>query len=162
MKDVIRQSLSTHPTGRWFGLAVVEPKNILNFGSIARLAVNYGASVLFLVRPRFCYKRAATDTYHAARNLPIVIVDNIPEIPEVTKVWFDFSTRAVPLPAFRHPKRALYIIGGEDRTLNPPKNEKNIVYVPTVGSLNIAVAVGTILYDRLFKEGVVSDLHGSN
>ena len=146
-----RKSVSTElskPKGDWFAIAIVGIKNNQNLGGILRLAVNYKASAVFLIQKRF--KRSPTDTLNAAKHLPIIEVDSIPTIPLATHVYVDFSERAVPIMDFNHPKQALYIFGPEDGTLEVPPNKK-VVYVPTVGSLNVTVAVGTVLYDRMLQ-----------
>lgn len=137
-------------------IAVIGMKNERNLGSILRLAVNYKASAVFIIQKRF--KRSQTDTLNAAKHLPIIELDSIPTIPLVKHVYVDFSDRATPIMEFKHPKQALYIFGPEDGTLEVPPNEK-AVYVPTVGSLNVAVAVGTILYDRMLQlSGIKKDI----
>ena len=148
-------SLSTKltqlPKSKFFAIAIVKPKNIINLGMIFRLAVNYKASTLFVVQAPFPYKRVPTDTFRTSTKLPVIWTDDLPNIVEVTKVWVDFNPNAIPLPKFKHPKNALYIFGGENQTLTPPDNAK-VVYVPTVGCLNLAITVGTVLYDRVLKE----------
>jgi len=147
----IPYSLSPKPSGQYFCICLIEAKDRLNLGSILRLAVNFKANAVFLVRCR--YRRVQTDTLHATHQLPIIELNEIPRILECTYVHVDFCENAENLIKFQHPKRAMYIFGGEDRTLIPNDSieSEHIVYIPTVGSCNLAVSVGILLYDRLTK-----------
>jgi tRNA(Leu) C34 or U34 (ribose-2'-O)-methylase TrmL len=146
-------SAAPHPPGNHFSIALVRCKSDLNFGSIMRLAVNYQAAAVFLVQCRFRHVR--TDTSRAQRHLPIIECEELPTVVGCTHVFVDFSEDAQALPAFRHPKQCLYIFGSEDGTLTPPAG-KALVYVPTCGSMNLAVSVGVLLYDRMAKQGGTS------
>jgi len=60
---------------------------------------------------------------------------------------------AIPLPEFEHPENALYIFGPEDGTIaqNVIDAADAVVYVPTIGCMNLAASVNVLLYDRLAK-----------
>ena len=60
---------------------------------------------------------------------------------------------ATPLPHFQHPEQAFYIFGPEDGTISQKviNNADDVVYVPTVGCMNLAASVNVLLYDRLAK-----------
>lgn len=159
---ITHKSMSTElghrPSGRWLGIVLIKPKTPSNIGSVLRLAVNYNASAVFLVDAK--HKKYNTDTFNAAKNLPIIPLSyeqyaNL-HIPEATEVYVDFSEKAIDLRKFQHPKRALYVFGPEDGTLLPPDNAQ-VVYVPTIGSLNLAISVATVLYDRVLKEVLSHD-----
>lgn len=147
------KSAKLSPTkGSWFAIAIVGMKDKQNFGSVLRAAVNWGAKAVFLVNKRF--KKVPTDTLNAMKHLPIIEVSSLPKIVGVTQVYVDFNQKAVPIEKFNHPKQALYVFGPEDGTLEIP-NGKTVIYVPTKGSLNLAVSVGVILYDRYLKQAVM-------
>ena len=57
------------------------------------------------------------------------------------------------LAYYTHPKNALYIFGPEDGSLPPQVLAKchDHIVIPTLHCLNLAVAVSTILYDRMAK-----------
>jgi tRNA C32,U32 (ribose-2'-O)-methylase TrmJ len=57
------------------------------------------------------------------------------------------------LPHFQHPDQALYIFGPEDGTIDQAVIDEadDVVYVPTVGCMNLAASVNVLLYDRLAK-----------
>lgn len=67
---------------------------------------------------------------------------------------------ATPLPEFHHPEKALYVFGPEDGTISQAVIDKAdaVVFVPTVGCMNLAGSVNVLLYDRLVK----SDLSMTN
>ena len=60
---------------------------------------------------------------------------------------------ATPLPDFHHPKKALYIFGPENSTVLQSDIDKAdaVVYIPTIGCMNIAASVNVLLYDRMVK-----------
>ena len=59
----------------------------------------------------------------------------------------------MPLPDFQHPENALYIFGPEDGTITQDviNLADAVVYVPTIGCMNLAASVNVLLYDRLAK-----------
>ena len=60
---------------------------------------------------------------------------------------------ASALPQFTHPEKAVYVFGPEDGSLPQEVVDKahHVVYVPTVGCMNLAATVNVVLYDRLAK-----------
>ena len=74
--------------------------------------------------------------------------------PENTKIiCVEFALNAIPLPEFQHPDNAFYIFGPEDGTLDQDVIDRAdaVVYVPTVGCMNLGATVNVVLYDRLTK-----------
>ncbi len=67
-------------------------------------------------------------------------------------VGVELDERAVPLPEFAHPLRALYLLGAEDHGLPPAVLQRchHLVQVPTpqAWSLNVAVAGSLVMSDR--------------
>ncbi|MCK4674412.1 MAG: hypothetical protein KAT61_00735, partial [Gammaproteobacteria bacterium] len=68
-------------------------------------------------------------------------------------ICVEFAENAIALPEYRHPHDALYIFGPEDGTINQNIIDRAdaVVYVPTVGCMNLAATVNVVLYDRLAK-----------
>ena len=64
---------------------------------------------------------------------------------------------ATALPDFKHPENAFYVFGPEDGSV--PKEVlkwcDEVVYVPTIGCMNLAATCNVVLYDRLAKLGGV-------
>jgi tRNA(Leu) C34 or U34 (ribose-2'-O)-methylase TrmL len=68
-------------------------------------------------------------------------------------VCVEFAENAIALPDYQHPEHAFYIFGPEDGTLGQDVIDRAdaVVYVPTVGCMNLAATVNVVLYDRLTK-----------
>jgi len=143
-----REVRGTNATGRHFSLAIIGGKYRENLGHIMRLALNFGASGIYLVGCK--YTRQAADTVNTARTIPVVECDELPEIVGAKSVYLELSPGATPLPRYKHPKQALYIIGPEDGSCEVQEGA-DCVEVATVGSMNQAQAVAVLLYDRVAK-----------
>jgi tRNA(Leu) C34 or U34 (ribose-2'-O)-methylase TrmL len=72
---------------------------------------------------------------------------------DFTPVAVELVPHAETLPDFVHPHNSVYIFGPEDGTLpgSVLKRCHRFVRVPTLHCLNLACAVGTVLYDREAK-----------
>ncbi|MCL6416817.1 RNA methyltransferase [Aestuariirhabdus sp. Z084] len=134
------------------------PKSPTNVGAVMRAAGCYGADAVHYTGQR--YARAAkfhTDTKKAAGKIPLTAVDSLlDQIPEgAALVCVEIVEGATPLPAFEHPERAFYAFGPEDGTLPQAVIDRAdaVVYVPTIGCMNLAASVNVLLYDRLAKRG---------
>ena len=91
----------------------------------------------------------------AADHLTDVITDNM------KIVCVEFAINAIPLPAYQHPTDALYIFGPEDGSIDQAIIDQAdaVIYVPTVGCMNLSASVNVLLYDRMAKS---SDDYASN
>ena len=137
-------------------IGLVNPKSPSNVGAVMRAAGCYGAEAVFFTGRRYgLAARFHTDTKDASRTIPLTGVDCLVEsAPENTGiVCVELVEGAVPLPEFRHPARALYIFGPEDGTISQDVIDRAdaVVYVPTVGCMNLAATVNVLLYDRMAK-----------
>lgn len=99
--------------------------------------------------------RYQTDTKNVKTNIPLLHVDCLlQDLPPAAKVvCVEFAEGAQPLPGFVHPAHALYIFGPEDGSISQSIIDRadEVVYVPTVGCMNLAASVNVLLYDRLSK-----------
>ena len=104
------------------------------------------------------YDRAAkfqTDTKKVANKIPLTsvesLLDDLPDDLEI--VCVELAEGATPLPRFKHPEKALYVFGPEDGSITQQVADRadHVVYVPTVGCMNLAATVNVLLYDRLAK-----------
>lgn len=70
---------------------------------------------------------------------------------DIVPIGVELARGAIPLPVFAHPKNAIYILGPEDGSI--PAGMKalchTIVQIPTRHCLNVAMAGGIVLYDRI-------------
>ncbi len=137
-------------------IGLINPKSPTNVGAVLRAAGCFRADAVLYTGKR--YARAAqynTDTQNATLHIPILGVGDLLEhVPEQARiVCVELVEGAVPLPEFQHPERAFYIFGPEDGTLDQALIDRAdaVVYVPTVGCLNLAATVNVVLYDRMAK-----------
>jgi len=137
-------------------IGLSNPKSPTNVGAVMRAAGCFQASSVFYTGER--YKRAArfnTDTQNASIDIPLQGVDClIRSAPENTRVvCIELVEGASSLLEFQHPQNAFYIFGPEDGTLDQAIIDAadSVVYIPTVGCLNLAATVNVVLYDRLAK-----------
>ncbi|GLX77176.1 23S rRNA methyltransferase [Thalassotalea insulae] len=103
----------------------------------------------------------ATDTKNISAKIPLVATDDfLASVPEnMSIVCVELVEGATPLPQFTHPDNACYIFGPEDGTLSQEliDDAHHVVYVPTIGCMNLAASVNVLLYDRLAKSaGVIA------
>ncbi len=139
-------------------IGLIDPKSPTNVGAVMRAAGCYQVSAVRYTGTR--YDRAArfhTDTKNSSRNIPLTHVnDLLDDLPANTHiVCVELVEGATALPAFQHPPHALYIFGPEDGSLSQELVDRadTVVYIPTIGCMNLAATVNVVLYDRLAKSG---------
>jgi tRNA(Leu) C34 or U34 (ribose-2'-O)-methylase TrmL len=140
----------------WIGL--VNPKSPTNVGSVLRAVGCFSAQGIFYSGNRFHRAREfVSDTRDDHERIPLTHCDDLLQaLPDdCAVVAVELVEGAVPLMAFQHPARALYVFGPEDGSLPPAlvRRADHVVYVPTEGCLNLAASVNIVLYDRLAKSG---------
>jgi tRNA(Leu) C34 or U34 (ribose-2'-O)-methylase TrmL len=167
-KDMIAKNIpnkaqyKTHVT-----IALTNPKTPTNVGAVIRAAGCYQADQIIYNGNR--YAKAAeyhkhtlqTDTFNMRDKIPLLQVesfislkDSLESIPSSAKIiCVDLVEGATPLPHFVHPEQAVYIFGPEDSSVKQDVIDiaDDVVYVPTVGCMNLAATVNVLLYDRLAK-----------
>lgn len=137
-------------------IGLTNPKSPTNVGAVMRAAGCYQVDQVFYSGQR--YRRAAkfnTDTKSAVANIPLTWVEELTEhlSNDIQIVCVELVEGATPLPEFVHPNNAFYIFGPEDGTISQKTVDKadHVVYVPTIGCMNLAATVNVLLYDRLAK-----------
>ena len=137
-------------------IGLTNPKSPTNVGAVMRAAGCYQVDEVKYTGQR--YEKAArfhTDTKSATRTIPLTgvesFLDNLD--PETKIVCVELAEGATPLPRFKHPENAIYIFGPEDGSIAQDVADRadHVVYVPTVGCMNLAATVNVLLYDRLAK-----------
>ena len=143
-----------NPKSVFIGLC--NPKSPSNVGAVMRAAGCYDANAVRYTGER--YARSAkyhTDTKNISSKIPLTHAENLLEdLPEGIKiVCVELAEGAIPLPDFTHPEAAMYIFGPEDGSIPQQVVDKPdyVVYVPTIGCMNLAATVNVVLYDRLAK-----------
>jgi tRNA(Leu) C34 or U34 (ribose-2'-O)-methylase TrmL len=138
-------------------LAIINPKSPQNMGSILRAAGCYQAQSIRYTGSRYARAKAfSTDTKNAHLNIAVSHVSSVIDIindKHLTKVAIELVEGATPLPLFKHPEKALYIFGPEDGSIEQDVIDQCdfVVYIPTIGCMNLAATVNVLLYDRLAK-----------
>lgn len=137
-------------------IGLYNPKSPENVGSIMRAAGCYQASAVRYTGERFSRAvKYQTDTKNITSKIPLTHVsDLLADLPAETKlVCVEFAEGATLLPQFEHPEQALYVFGPEDGSLPQAIIDAadHVVFVPTIGCMNLAASVNVILYDRLCK-----------
>lgn len=152
----------------YVSIGLTNPKSPSNVGAVLRAAGCYGAEQVLYTGKR--YEHAAkfngvkhnTDTKNIGNKIPLKQAGDFENI-EVLRAFLANNTKiicvdlvegAIPLPHFQHPEQAFYIFGPEDGTISQSvvDNADSVVYVPTVGCMNLAASVNVLLYDRLAKK----------
>jgi len=141
-------------------IGLCNPKSPENVGSVLRAAGNYRVSNVLYTGQR--YERALKlnpDIPNVSRKVSesvlLTSVESlISDVPKDIKiVCVEFALDAISLPRFQHPENACYIFGPEDGNISQDIIDRAdaVVYVPTIGSMNLAASVNVVLYDRLAK-----------
>lgn len=153
-------------------IGLTNPKTPSNVGGIMRAAGCYSVDQVIYTGHRYTHaakfigSKNNTDTQKLGEKIPLIAIEDflqlrqpspqqqLAKLPESTKIiCVDLVEGATPLPHFQHPDQALYIFGPEDGTIGQEVIDQadDVVYVPTVGCMNLAASVNVLLYDRLAK-----------
>jgi tRNA G18 (ribose-2'-O)-methylase SpoU len=141
----------------YFGVGIFHSKSVVNVGTLWRSAHNFGADWLFTIGRR--YRTQASDTTKATKHVPLYEFDTFADfrrgLPrDCLIVAVELHTRAVELPRFAHPERAVYLLGAEDHGLPEDvlQDCHRIVQIPgAVRCLNVATAGSIVMYDRIAR-----------
>lgn len=140
----------------FFAIGIEHGKNGANVGTLWRSANIMGAAFIFTVGRR--YKRQPSDTLESWRHIPLFHFDTIDDLKahaphDSLLVGVEMDDAAEPVESFKHPARAVYLLGAEDHGLSPEaiKASQKLVVLPGERSLNVSVAGSLVLYDRHAK-----------
>lgn len=132
----------------YYGIAFYEPKYEENIGTAVRSAHCFGADFIAVIGKR--YSRQPSDTMATERHIPIYEYDDmedflrhVPKGCEVIPVEVDGED----IREFEHPDRAIYLFGGEDRTLPPIPSSKRL-RIETSHCLNMSTTASIVLFHR--------------
>lgn len=143
----------------WFAIGAEGISKAVNLGNLVRTAHAFGASFVFLVDPDARLREAlATDTSRADWQLPVYLHDSLETLrlpAHCRLVGVELVDAAVPLPSFRHPSAAAYVLGPERASLSPAMQARcdHIVRIPARFCVNLAVAGAIVMYDRMLSHG---------
>jgi tRNA(Leu) C34 or U34 (ribose-2'-O)-methylase TrmL len=138
-------------------ICLTNPKSPTNVGGALRAAGCFGADQILYTGNRYdIAKKYTTDTQNIAEQIPLTRVEDFVQSrpPGAKLVCVDLVEGAIPLPDYVHPEQACYVFGPEDGSLKQDIIDAadDVVYMPTIGSLNLAAAVNVLLYDRVAKD----------
>lgn len=163
-----KRGAALHPRG-FCAVGVYQPKTGINVGTLWRTAHAMGADIIFTVQARFppeAFKNIVaadralgqpSDTPQTWRHMPYLRFDSVEDLRAcmvtATLVGVELDPGSVPLAGFRHPERAVYLLGAEDHGLPRAVREQCgcLVQLPGAYCLNVAVAGSIALYDRTAK-----------
>lgn len=144
-----------HATGGYAAIGLHNPRDRHNMGAVLRAAFCFGAALIAISGRR--YKVQRTDTASAHVHIPLLQVEDLHQaLPyDCVPVAVERLPTAQPLPTYEHPHNAFYVFGPEDGDLGKRVLNwcRDVVYIPTQHSLNLAAAVNIVLYDRMCKRG---------
>ena len=132
--------------GYW-GVVFYEPKFDENIGTAVRSANCFGAKFIGVIGKR--YRGQPSDTMKTENHVPIYeysdMDDFLKHIPIGCEV-IGLEVDGKDIVGFKHPKRAIYVLGGEDRNL--PDVIKNRLRIDTTHCLNMSVAASIVMFHR--------------
>jgi len=141
-------------------IGLVNPKSPENVASVMRAAGNYRVDSVYYTGKRYPEalkrKQYTVDmSRKVSENIPLTEVACVADAAahNMKIVCVEFAENAVALPEYQHPGNAIYIFGPEDGTLSQAMIDRAdaVVYIPTIGCMNLAATVNVVLYDRLLK-----------
>lgn len=143
----------------FFGIGIMQSKREYNIGTLWRSADILGASFIYTIGKR--YKKQTSDVLKSWRKIPLFHYEDFDDfykhLPYNTRlVAVELDERSIPLAEFKHPLRAVYLLGAEDNGLSEETLEKchEIIQLHGDRSMNVAVAGSIVMHDRVSK-GVV-------
>lgn len=141
----------------YFGIGILHTKTEANVGTLWRSAYLYGAAFIFTIGRR--YKTQSSDTPKTPRHIPLYEYETIEQLAiphDCPIIGIELAESAVSLPAFKHPERAIYLLGAEDHGLTKEALDRchQLVQIPSMQpqSLNVASAGTVLMYDRFVKQ----------
>jgi len=142
----------------FFEIGIIQGKNSDNLGTLWRSANIMGVNGIFTIGARYP-KKHQTDTMNTPNHIPLREYDNfqdfVKSIPRGTElIGVELDKDAENLITFKHPQRAIYLLGSEDKGI--PEEVMlgcdRIIKIPfDKNSFNVAVSGSIIIYDRILK-----------
>lgn len=147
----------------YFGIGVEGISKPMNVGNLLRSAHSFGASFFFTIDPAVDVREMErSDTSGAFGHVPFYNFDS-PEdliLPRDTAlVAVELLENSVDLPSFRHPSRAVYVLGPEKASVSPRLLARcdHAIKIPMKFCVNVGVAGAIVMYDRLLSLGRFPD-----
>ncbi len=141
----------------YFGVGVEGISKEGNIGNLLRSTHAFGGSFFFTIAPAVDVDgMRMSDTSGAFDHVPYHQYKTVDDLllPEgCTLVGIELTPDSIELPSFRHPTRAVYVLGPEMGSLSPAMTEKCefVVKIPMKFCVNVGVAGAIVMYDRLIS-----------
>jgi len=141
-------------------IGLVNPKSPDNVHFVMRAAGNFRVDNVYYTGVRYpdAVRRnpnAPDISRKVSEKVQLSQVDNLLDVvsDDMKIVCIEFAEDALSLTDYVHPANALYVFGPEDNTLSQAVIDRAdaVVYVPTVGCMNLSATVNVVLYDRFSK-----------
>lgn len=140
----------------FFAIGIYDPKHEGNIGTLWRSSAILGAQMTFQIGGRF--RRQCSDTISAWKHVPHIVYPDFAAFlaarpHDAPLVGVELDARACPIGQYRHPERAVYMLGAEDYGLPKAALEAadQLVQLPGRFCLNVSVAGSIVMYDRITK-----------
>jgi tRNA (guanosine-2'-O-)-methyltransferase len=140
----------------YFGIGIYHTKTAINIGTLWRTAHNMGAAFIFTIGKR--YKKQASDTTKASKHVPLYHYIDFEDFKKhmphgCPVIAIEQSEVSQNIKDFKHPERAIYLLGAEDHGIpvNILKECHKTVHIDSPMCLNVAVAGSIVIYDRSIK-----------
>ncbi len=145
----------------FFEIGIIQGKNEQNLGTLWRSANIMGCNGIFTIGKRYP-KRQVTDTMQTDKHIPLREFDNFDDfyksIPRNTElIGIELKEDAKSIFEFKHPERAIYLLGAEDAGISNDILSKchKIIKIPfNKNSMNVAVTGSIVIYDRHLKSSL--------
>ncbi len=143
----------------YFGIGAEGVSKSANMGALLRTGHAFGATFCFSIGAGWDARAGRqSDTADTPAHVPFfrhATPDELSLPRGCALVGLELLDDATPLPSFRHPLRAAYVLGPERAGLSPAVLARcaHVVRIPTRFALNLSVAGALVLYDRLIQHG---------
>ena len=142
-------------------IVLINPKTAFNAGMVVRLASAYGVSQVWYTGARVDQdirrlgRIPREERMKGYKDVSIINYEYpLEQFKGAVPVAVEVRENSIPLHLFEHPENAVYVFGPEDGSL--PRSVltccHHFLIIPSRHCLNLATAVGIILWDRLYKE----------
>jgi len=145
-----------YDTEGFYGVGILNIKEEFNIGTLWRSAFILGASFIFTINKR--YKKQGSDVTNSWSRIPLYhypefesFYSNLPYATQLVGV--EMTEDSVNLSEFKHPQRAVYLLGSEGGGLSDEVLSKchSVISLPGEFSLNVAVTGSIVAHDRISK-----------
>lgn len=141
----------------YYEIGIFHTKSVANVGTLWRSAFQLGAVGIFTIGKR--YPQQSSDTTKAYRHIPCreyLTFDNFINNRPFSCLLVGIEMGGIPLAKFRHPDRAIYLLGAEDYGMPAHIKEHCNMLVSIestrIESYNVAIAGSIVMYHRLISQ----------